>query len=590
MQDFVVYNGFRFPFTTMQVIEGPLWASDGATQIGTQQTFKISGWLTAGGPEGLQALKQMAQCELMQPRKSFYVDWAKDSVSGANNSEDAKTGTRLYETYRRVGPYYDIDNGPKPGPLIFDAIVGGRAVHYTWSLTATMKNCYGPDCALKPNTESDILAITRRFTSTIDQNGLTTRQVSGELIIRGAPKDIRDYPSADAFRPFIDVATPFNFQRVSESFDQSPDGRVLTYAIVDQERIWTYPDPITDCEVTWNISIPPVISTKTSDIASLITTFTLSGYMGAPRLVSKATIINRIIGLLAAKEAAITAAAPTVLIRHAHNISESVYGNRIAFQFTILVPGGVLLGTNAVNVGLKTINVAPPLSTGTTHRVGVYGGDANGDSGIVAARFQNYDACDKPAPLAGNANNPGLIPRPGSGAKQPPVDPSSFPQLSNGISDTHGRTPFFSFRETISYEVDNGIIVFDAKKKDQAPLAQQTHMPKVTVIQAGYFTVAAKNSADVPPPPLPFFDKDKGYMLMAHVTPDNPIAIGDGEYNLYSVHWRYIMRPMAATKAFADLKAAWPIDPRRPDDQQGGMLPKQQDKALPLVQILAPTS
>jgi len=553
--------GVVFPFTQMSIAQVPVWAADGATQIGTAYTFNISGWIVETGQEALFTTMQKMRCNLTMPRKRFVVIW----------QDEGGLYRTFYEFDASEDRYKgDIAQGPKPGPLVFDAIIAGRAVPYHWSITAQVKECFTEACAAAPQKQLDILSLTRSFDHAVDADGLTTRTTTGTLVVPATVTRSKLHP-ADAYRAFVAPPLPANFKRESQVYNQSEDGRTLNFTIVDVEQVWTLPDPITGGQV--NFTINQADDAEGGALAK--TYYTLAGYFQAPRTVPKLTILQKIFNLFFAKmpQGGIEA---FLLVRH--EITEDVYGNKIAFLFHGWGPSGEMPGPQPfLYSGLKQINLAPPDSNGNAAMVQPYGGITDQGSGVVGARFDTYDACARRITYAPGAASQVTNTNRGEGRAGSAAG-AGRGTANAGISADHKKAPYVTYRETVEFLLDNGMVVMDPKKKNVSPIVQQARAPALHVVQVGYAVRAGKSNADAPVPPSPIV---QGTMLQASITPSNTPPIAGGQWRVYTLHWRYVMRyARIMSDALLSDTIKWPADPRFPGNKPNEGAVKQLPKLV----------
>lgn len=551
----ITYGSFTFPFCRLSVQTVALYAADGITQEGTRYTFNVSGVVTGTSAHDFNNTLTQMKCQLSTPRLAFSVQW-----------NDGST-TETYYSFDNTGS--DIDWGPKPGELFLDKFSGGLAAIYRWSLTVTSKDCFGSGTCMAQERPTDVLAIVYEWTHAIDPNGYTTRTVTGQLVVTS--DSVKSGVSADHFRYVIVKAVPQPkwFKRTAQEYHQSADGRTLSFTIVDAEQQWTLPTPMTSGSATWHVRLGGILSGQ-----GLQVDYTLSGYFETSAAHGKSEILAAIYNLAAQRFGTVQG----VLIPGDRDIRESVYGQRIDFHLSAIGYAGTLPdGTPDYNVGLNTIGAQPPGSDGQPILLNPYGQTDNLNSGIIAASPQAYDACNPPETTPTTTIPSGDVTGGDSGGSQPPT--GGVTGDNRGVSALQLKNPFVEVAETVSYELDNKIKVFYPKVLSAGPVFQQTANPSLRVIQAGYFKQVAKSAADVSAPNPPIF-QNRGQVLSAYVSPATPEPIGDGSYNLYTIHWRYVAETKAVV-ADANLtqnELAFPLDPRRPRvqgaPQTGGSLPK----------------
>ena len=567
----ITYNGFTFPFNKLDVSSAVVYAEDHISVIGTQYIFSVSGVIQAAQADSADqtSLDQMMRNMrdfVLQPGGEFKVQWG--TTTGASTPGVSNLTAPYYTPYHiyggrstnnnsgngvgsATGYGHDIDWGPKPGNLVFTKFSGGLAALYTWSLTVMVKECWSPTCAIT-GLNTGILAITTHYQHSIDSDGLCQRTLSGKLTVTGTSVVVGK--NADSYRFQITPPIPTNFRRVSQSFDQSEDGRELSFSIVDQEMIYTLPTPLTDGQATWSIEL--------FDLGCKVN-YTLSGWFSAASSQDKSIILNKIADLVQDK----FPIGDPGLIFKGRTLSESIYDrNRIDFSISAEGNAGVAPGSNSIvnfAVGLTTLTKSPPNTTGQSRVVYPDGGDAESPQGIFAPAPVPWDAC--------SANNP--LQSIGKAAQGVVLNDNTAPPTpAEGViaSANQIKPNWMAYSETISYEIKNNIAMFYPKKQGARPIAQQTNNPVVSVIQCGYASKAATRASDGPTAPMPFqintAGSSKFVVTDSFVQPSVPEPIGDGTKNRYSIQWRYVLRQIQTpTTLFAEIEPRYPVDQRRPD-------------------------
>lgn len=537
MKQVVQYNEHVFEHPRLRVVETAVMDPANLAQIGTRFEFTVTGFVVG---ETIAEMKQKLTCmraRLSTPRKAFAVDWQNDDGSGTERffSFDSTT---------------DTEWGPIPGELVIDNFAGGRAAMYAWSLVCVVKDCSSA-CVIS-GTPAQVLSVTRVWSHTIDETGLTTRTVAGKLIVRANAG-----VSADAFRYTCAPGVPTNFRRTSQSYVQSPDGRELDFAVTDQEMMWTLPLPISAGNVSFSINIAEL---------GAFADYRLSGDFKAPPTVSKGTILARIFDLIAVK----FPVGDQSFFFGQCEFTESVYENQISFNVNAqAATGQAPNGLPNFQAGLNPLTISPPGSSGQSQKIGAYGGDDQVDSGVIGQMPRAYDACTP----AGNPN--ATTKSPGSlnydqGGSAPPAGTKGNYADNAGISQEHYNNPYVALHESYSYELDNKLAFFDPKVAGKDPIFQQTAMPSFTVIQAGYLQQLAKTASDVSRPPAPTLGTN-GKVLKSSVVLGVPTPVGNGSVNKYTVKWEYIVRytKKLTTANLSDAELTYPRDLRRPDNNGG---------------------
>lgn len=558
----ITYNGFTFGYVRMNVTETPVYADDHLTLEGTNYQFEFSGTLCASGSAWTVAQFQTAledmRCALAEPRGALSVQWSEDNSSWTTDWNFPAYGGN-------AGNGADMSWGPFPGELRIVKMIGGRSALYGWSIRCFRKDCFGGDCSLE-STSNPILSMVRRWQHDIDGSGYTTRTCSGRLVVQASTTT-----PADSYRDICVPALPTNFKRERQSFTQSEDGRVLDFSVVDQEVKWTLPWPISEGNVNWTVRIEEM---------GMRVVFVLSGRLAAPPSIAKSTIFQQVLAIASVK---FPINGPSPLFFDQREISEDVYGNSISFMIQAWTSAGQAQGSTNPSLpnlytGLNSFGVAPVTNSGQAYPITSYGGDQNDNSGVIAPPPYVYDACG--AGLASSGANTGGIQSywPGGGLSGSPPNSGTPVQSSNsGVSQGHITAMFVAVHERVSFEVDNGLVVFPAKVKGQNPIVQQAHPPITTIIQAGYASRYAQSIQDVPQPNPPMIVPDGTTVRCQQffVEPQTPQPVGDGLTNLYTVSWRYILKLVNGQEenGIARLGIAYPWDPRRTDQPSTTPLP-----------------
>ena len=553
------YGGFTAKFARLNISEDTLYDDAGISQIGVKYTFNINGWLTGGTITDFQAALNNAECNLHTPRLALTIQWSEDGVSD-------------WITLYTFSTTNDIDYGPKPGPFAIQKFDGGKAALYSWSVTATSKLCFDNMCSQFP-VPSPVLSITRRFSYSINESGFTRRTVSGKLVVtaQGAP--------ADSFRNQVVPPLPSTFKRETQNFESSENGREMTFTVVDQEQFNTLPIPIAAGRASFTIRTSP----------GMMCTLTLSGRFEATAANTKSDIYDQICILVAAKVPTTYAGTDFAPIFQSRTITEDVYGNALDFHFEFTQAFGTLDPLAATTSW--PFGQTPPNSDGTSQPIGFYGADGKGTgSDVNTPTTPVYDACSSTITSGGgpsgggpSSGQPSNVPQPtqtpvagqgqygGSGGNQAiSTTPTVFGSALS--SPQHAAAPWIIFKQTVSYEIDPGVVFYPAKVAGIAPLRLQVRNPLMTVIQSGYQCQNALGPTDknLLPPPMPILGPNS--LIHSSVIPDDGEPITGSTYNLYTTHWTYTM---VYTKAMptttSELQIAYPNDPR-PATPNGGII------------------
>jgi hypothetical protein len=108
----------------------------------------------------------------------------------------------------------------------------------------------------------------------------------------------------------------------------------------------------------------------------------------------------------------------------------------------------------------------------------------------------------------------------------------------DGVSADHRDAPYIAYHEQVSFEINNRIAVFAPKKKGASAVQQQTGIPTLTIIQAGY--AVRDGGRDSPPkPPRPFYGSS-ATLKVCFVSPasEEPLAVQGQQRR--TVSWRYV--------------------------------------------------
>lgn len=556
---------YTFPFTSLDVESTVVYAEDGFTNIGVKYVFTVSGWIGGNTQNDLNTQIDMMETNLRTPRQPLSIQW-----SGDGNAT----------LYSFDGTGSDLDWGPKPGDLQLIRFYGGRSAMYRWNVTVTSKEL---QCGSQ-TIPTPVLAITWKFANDIDINGLTTRTTTGTLVVTSS--SVMSGSPADSFRFVITSALglPLWFQRINERFEQSADGRVLFFTIVDKEKQWTFPTPVTNGNVTWLMRIPQLNSGN-----QYLADYVLSGWFETSTSHSKFELWQCVINLIVLKYSLVQG----TLIPGERTIKEDVYNNRI--DFTITAQGTVDIKAGGIinyNTGINSFFIAPPGSNGQPLTPGAYGGTDNLSSGVPIQAPVDFDACSGQGTSyqlkSAQGGQQGQTNVPINGSRGQPLASQPSANSTAGASNTQINTPFIAFHETISYEVDNHIAVFAPKTANANTILQQTAMPTTTIIQAGYFKQVAPNATKVSGPNKPIKQAPDALMKTSYVSPAIPEPIGDGSVNCYTLNWRYVMAVQSVLQdaSLVSLEPIWPSDPRRNSPEGSGGSNSGALEQLPAIAVI----
>lgn len=158
-----------------------------------------------------------------------------------------------------TGAKWDVSYGPVPKILIWDPVGANQVVRCVWAVEVHTTECSGSVNVGR------ISEFNYGIEYSIDDEGLTTRTVSGLLEI-GATlvSGVTPY-QADAYRDRINIEVPLGFKRESQRYDISPDRKVLSFQVVDRELPAEFPyhNGLSDIRVNHTIqSIGNYVSSK----------------------------------------------------------------------------------------------------------------------------------------------------------------------------------------------------------------------------------------------------------------------------------------------------------------------------------------
>ena len=556
--DDAINDGVTFPFTTLEVESGPIFAQDGIQLESTQYQFTVRGTITGGSVSEFAANLAKFRTYLSRRGLTFTVYWTE---------EDGTQHSPMYEFFGAS----DSSWGPTPGALRLTRFSGGLAAKYEWSVTARAKECFTEACTLY-SPLSNVLSVTKQVSSQVDINGFTTRTIAGQLTLSAIA--VRAGSTADAYRWYCEVGIPAYFKITNRSYACSPDGKTLNYSITMQEKPFTLPLPITNGKASFNINLQS---------NGLMAHFSLSGFFEAPYTVSKATLINAVVDLVESKLAAYltSTTSPPFFEQQALSVPDMYDTNRVDFTFAgVFVAGtGVAGDPSFYATALQALVSDPTNSGGSPNQAYPYGGDANGSSGAGdELPYFTYDACVNPTlgnsssvSITTTAGGVTLTPGGGGGGGVTSTPSGNVPATNNsGVSPAHIVAPYVMYHEEVNYCLDNGIEVFYPKRAFAVPVVQQSRPPQMTIIQAGYSVRYAQRNTDLADGlsvPNPIGTATTRVVLTADIPASNPEPAGDGSFFRWTQHWRYVMKAIIPYTdningfAFA-MPIVYPQDPR----------------------------
>lgn len=140
-------------------------------------------------------------------------------------------GRRMVINARNGGGTRDVEFGPKPRVLSWNPVGHEVSVEVEWELTFAVPSCDG--YTLFGRTDG-VMAINYGVSYRIDHMGITSRTITGHLMIAMSAKGRSIPDSADAYRDRIITTSPANYTRES-SWHLSTDKRRADFTIVDSE-------------------------------------------------------------------------------------------------------------------------------------------------------------------------------------------------------------------------------------------------------------------------------------------------------------------------------------------------------------------
>ena len=518
----ITYNDFEFPFSRMNVEETPEYAEDGFTQIGTTYVFTVAGHMVVSGTVGeFKTTMNAMRSRLAQPRSYFKVEQG----DGVNATE------QLF--------YFDAarsdDWGPLPGRLSISNIAV-QSFSYEWSIRCYKKEKWAGNEILD---SENILSFQRRYSFAIDQDGYTTRTISGTLHVsaRATP--------ADSYRNVAAPECPAWFERVSQTYDQSDDARTLTFTIVDKERTWTLPEGITTGQASFHIH----------QENNAVIRMTLSGWFACPIDTWKPNILTHIRNLMEQK---FPDGPGGVQFFDTFDLTDDIYDNKISFTVSGQMGGALNRDVMGVVAGFGE---RPPDTTGSATIANPYGGHGTENSGVMAADAIIYDASGTQTFPSANIKPGGSPAAVEAGSK---TDGSWNPvSLPDGISDEQKNSPYIAYHDVVSYEIDNGRVVLCPKSPGN-PIILQVHAPKLTIIQAGYAVRVAKSNKYWPQAPNPVYSGADAAFLQSYISPASEEIINEA-WSKWTIHWRYVMVAKKSPTAANNPMLAAPLTPQRKD-------------------------
>lgn len=551
----VTYNGYVFEHAKLTWQEQSVYASDNMTLEGTEYNFTVSGTIVENSQEDFYNTLNEIKASLRVPRQTFTAVWNSDEEG---NGPQAPIQISSAEDSISTGYPSDTAWGPLPSNLQINEFIAGRAAMYSWTLKARTKECYSCSTCNPTSGITPILSLSVRWSHSIDASGLTTRNVSGILVLDSKQVDVYQ-TAADSYRNWVQPSLPKGFKPDKQDYAQSEDGRILSFSCTQIEKFWTLPQPMADGQMSMSASY---------DLYGGIAHYNFSGYFTVTKQYSKALILQTVAGVISQKMSAFNGVC--AVITEQQNYIEDIFGNRVSFNVTFALFGLVIAGTS-LQTSINNLTgpfglPVPTYSTGTSQNIGPYGGDGSGTgSGVVAGVPSPLDSCTQ-------------IPTPGSESFSPvPANTTSSNlgsqqgqtgspyQPPNDGSQTGATFPYLEYHEEVSFHVNNGFVLFYPKSNSGPGVyTQQTRQPTLIITQAGYSSQAASNSSGGPVAPPPWYNTDGNSVVLSSDSGfEAPVPIGNGQYNKYTINWRYVIEVDGPFESTSDLGFAYPKDPRR---------------------------
>lgn len=160
----------------------------------------------------------------------YYLSKPGGNLSVSNRGFGNMEVTPLANT----GTNPDLVFGPKPEILEWQPIAGRGGCHIVWSCEVHIAECGRDNLGNPLNTPGPINQFTYEVSWDLDEVGMTTRTVSGELEVTSFRTGTTITVSADQYRNYINLPPLPRFHR-RQRYNLSPDQRRLSFTIVDTE-------------------------------------------------------------------------------------------------------------------------------------------------------------------------------------------------------------------------------------------------------------------------------------------------------------------------------------------------------------------
>lgn len=507
-----------------------VYDSDERTQLGTTYTVTVSGIISRTSTDTFRVYLLQLREQLSKNAQRLRVFDAEFGVTILDLDPAATAGETAVHDY-----------GPRVTQFQISELAGLRSAHFFWQATAFRKDC---GSSLNGNV-SGILSIQRTYSYSLDVAGYATRAVSGTL------KVTKQAGCADRYRAQVEPGCPTRFRRIQRQFSTSPDGRTLTFNIVDQEVYATLPTQIADGEATWAIRI--------ADLGARVF-YVLNGRFRGGPTTPKAALFGHLLALIQSR---FPMTDPSLIFEEA-SVDDAVYDNEITFS---IVASGVIAsagsGTQIFNSVFAGMMKPPPASNGISFLPGPYG-DLPGTPHI-APLFPLGDACSFEFPAIPSSpvsiqsvQADGVYVNSGGGWAEN--------VSQDNVSAQHLTTPFVEFVERIGYHFDYKVSRMDRKSSSAVPSPDpeftRSSLPSVIATQTGYMKVMAKSATDLPACPEPIWPS--GVLRESFISPDVGDPVADGIWKRFTVHWRYVIewKSYVSSQAPGDAFVAFPVEPR----------------------------
>jgi len=480
---------WRFFSPTISQAAIPVMSKYGDSTIGTILRVTIRSYITGTNIEDVDAQVRRARGALTEPQGTF--QWVFDGGDGTSTNVMVLT------------PQDCVEWGPRILDTKFVSRWGGRAVEIIWTLEAFV----GPSFGWSFKNPNGAIALELMYTvsTSIDRNCYSQRQIAGSLRVMAGRTDqfvgvggAAPFRGADMLRNTVEAyicGIPNGWQRVSRSYQQSEDGLVLSFYVVDEQRRFALPPDCTSGDVSIETSVSPPVSGRVL--------MTLKGYFeGHPNsnYGPRAALADLVNKLWQGK------ATPTFsVILQDLNLSQSLYRNSISFSMSWLTwTPAIDEASNSQDMSIAMANFAMMLTTqantwlngfanGITTNTGPYGNTTISGwcgSGEPLGAVPVFKYMPGGIPGANNQEN--------AGSDNIPTNPTE---------DT-GPQNYSYWRQSFFYVADPGNTVVPTMGQ-VATIVQQIRNPVVFLVCIG----EAERMNQKPMIPLPPLDPSKGKLV-----------------------------------------------------------------------------